>query len=363
MPTIRDIFKAYAPEDLERYPHLPPSHRKVIRAIPHGQSGQDGHRLSPCQSWGGQHRGNHSCGHRHCPQGQQHKTQQWRQHHLAKQLPGPHFLLPCTGPATLRAFIRSPQRTASAALCKAASQAIKRLAKDEPCIGTDLPGFPGILPPWGRQLPDHPHIHSIVPGGGRAKDRAQGLPSRANFFVPVKALSPISRALFKQAMANTGLLQGIDPRVWNTNWNVHSQAHPNGQTSFTYLAPSVFQVALSTRRIVSRQDRPVTFTDRKAGSSRPRTTHLDAIEFIRRFLPHVLPEGCMKVRHVGFMNTRGAIPTDTRRRMILRQHPVACKAPEGEAPAPFVVSCPTCGNPMHLVMRRWTSHQALLDTG
>jgi len=119
----------------------------------------------------------------------------------------------------------------------ASSQALKRLAQAERFIGTTLPGFPGILPTWGRQRQYHPHLHSMVPGGGLAEDRKTWLPARANFSVPVQALAPIYRALFKEAMAQAGLLAQIDPLVWHTNWNVHSQANPNGHTSFTYLAP------------------------------------------------------------------------------------------------------------------------------
>jgi hypothetical protein len=89
----------------------------------------------------------------------------------------------------------------------------------------------------GPQLQYHPHIHYIVPGGGLSKDRAAWRASRANFFVPVKALSPIYRTLFKEAMRQAGLLEPINPQAWNIPWNVHSQATPNGPLSFTYLAP------------------------------------------------------------------------------------------------------------------------------
>jgi hypothetical protein len=92
---------------------------------------------------------------------------------------------------------------------KASSEALKRLARDARFIGTDLPGFPGILHTWGRQLQYHPHIHSMVPGGGLSKDRAAWLPSRANFSVPVKALSPVYRAIFKAEM-HTGRACRID---------------------------------------------------------------------------------------------------------------------------------------------------------
>src|SRR5712691_6142651 len=363
MTTLRDIFDAFAPEYLERYPTLPTSHRKVISAIPQCQSGYDGHSLSQCQSCGEHHRVNHSCGHRHCPQCQQHTTQQWLQHHLDTQLPGPHFLLTFTVPETLRAFLRSHQRLAYHALLQAAATALKRLAKDERFSGTALPGFPGVLHPWGRQLQYHPHSHSIVPGGGLSKDRDAWLPSRAHCFVPVTALSPISRAMGTEAMTTAGLLESIDPPGWTIPWNVHSQAPPHAHSALTSLAPSVFTVALSNRRLVSRTDRPVPCTARTPGSARLRPTTLDAIEFLRRFLPPVLPDGCMKVRHCGCMQARCAIPPDTLRLMIVPAQRVDCTPTRLAHPAPCVACCPTCGGPMQVVMRLWTANRALVDTG
>jgi hypothetical protein len=363
MTTISDIFNAYAPEYLERYPHLPTAYHKVISAIQNCQTGHYGHSLYACHDCGKQHRVNHSCGNRHCPQCQHHKTQLWLHNQLAKQLPGPHFLITFTVPETLRPVIPSHQSIASQALCTASSTAIKRLAKEERCIGTPLPGFTGILHTWGRQLQYHPHIHYIVPGGGLSKDRSQWLPSRANFFVPVKALSPIYRAIFKEQMTKAGLLNEIDPQVWKTAWNVHSRANPNGHTSVKYLAPYVFKVAISNSRIVSLKDRTVTFTYRKPGSSRQRTTSLDVIEFIRRFLQHVLPHGFMKIRHFGFMKPNCAISTDTLRLLILQRLPSAFEAPHVAVPPPLVAACPTCGKPMLLVMRLWTANQVFLDTG
>jgi Transposase zinc-binding domain len=127
MTTRRDLFTAFAPESLERSPHLPASHRQVISALQHCQSGHSGHRLSQCHSGGEQHRGHHACGNRHCPQCQQHTTPPWLHHHLEQQLPGPHLLLTFTVPETLRPFLRSQQRLA----CNASSLARKRLAQDE----------------------------------------------------------------------------------------------------------------------------------------------------------------------------------------------------------------------------------------
>jgi len=363
MTTLRDLFTAFAPEYLERYPHLPISHRKVISAIQQCQSGHYGHSLSQCQNCGGQHRVNHSCGNRHCPQCQQHKTQQWLQHHLEKQLPGPHFLLTFTVPETLRPCIRSHQRLAYQAMFQASATALKRLANDERFIGTDLPGFTGVLHTWGRQLQYHPHIHYIVPGGGLSKDRTTWHPSRANFWVPVKALSPIYRALFKEEMRHAGLLEHIAPEVWTIPWNVHSQAQPHGHSAFTSLAPYVFRVALSNQRIVGLKDRTVTFTYRKVGRARLRTTQLDVMEFLRRFLQHVLPHGFVKVRHFGFLHASCAIPLATIRLMIMQGHPMGGQPTSHKPPQPRAVRCPTCGAPMRVVMRVWTSPRAFVDTG
>jgi hypothetical protein len=179
----------------------------------------------------------------------------------------------------------------------------------------------------------------------------------------VKALSPIYRAIFKEDMRQAGLLEHIDPQVWTSPWNVHSQAHPHAHAALKYLAPYVFKVAISNSRIVSLTDRTVTFTYRKPGSARPRTTSLDAIEFIRRFLQHVLPDDLIKVRHFGFLHASCAIPPDTIGLMILQAHPIDGKPTPLPHPEPIVAFCPTCGGQMRVLRRLWTSSNAFLDTG
>jgi hypothetical protein len=163
-------------------------------------------------------------------------------------------------------------------------------------------------------------------------------------------------------MSQAGLLAQIDPQVWNLPWNVHSQAGDNGHTAFTYLAPYVFRVAISNRRIVALKDHTVIFTYRKPGSARPRTTTLDVIEFIRRCLQHVLPEGFMKVRHFGFLHASCAISSDTLCRMVLQGRPIGRETPRRPHPEPLIAFCPTCGGQMRVVMRLWTSNKAFVDT-
>ena len=193
MTTLRYIFTAYGTEYLERHPHLPltpQGHPRHLRC----RTGAYGYSLYTCQNCGQQHRVYHACGNRHCPQCQHQKAQQWLHHQLHKQLPGPYFLITFTVPETLRPFCRSHPTLAYQAMFKASSEALKRLANDARFIGTNLPGFTGILHTWGRQLQYHPHIHYIVPGGGLSKDRAAWFPHE-----------PTSMSLSKPSRLSTAL--------------------------------------------------------------------------------------------------------------------------------------------------------------
>src|SRR5712691_220845 len=163
-------------------------------------------------------------------------------------------------------------------------------------------------------------------------------------------------------MHQAGLLDHIDPQVWSIPWNVHRQARHHGHSAFTSLAPYVFKVAISNHRLVSLTGRTVTFTSRKVGRARLRTAYLDVMEFLRRFLQHVLPDGFMKVRHCGFLHASCALPLATLRLMIVQAHPMAFKPMQSVSPAPLATLCATCGAPMRLVMRLWTSNRAFVDT-
>jgi hypothetical protein len=163
-------------------------------------------------------------------------------------------------------------------------------------------------------------------------------------------------------MRQAGLLEHINPQVWTIPWNIHSRANHHGHSAFAYLAPYIFKVAISNQRIVSLTDRTVTFTYRTVGSARLRTTHLDVMEFLRRFLQHVLPHGFMKVRHFGFLHASCAIPLATIRLMIVPVHPSDGKPIQHTPPQPLVARCPACGAPMRVVMRLWTSPRAFVDT-
>lgn len=366
MTTIKDIFSQFGPEYLQRHAErIPNEHRKVIQAIIDCRSGELGVTLYYCQHCGEYHLVNRSCGNRHCPNCQHHKTQKWLIKQMARSLSTHYFLITFTVPEQLRDFIRSNQQPAYNAMFEASSEALKRLANDPRFIGTDLPGFFGVLQTWGRQLQYHPHIHYIVPGGGLSNDRTRWLSSRKDFYVPVQALSPIYRAKFRDAMEKAGLLDRIDPQVWTMDWNVDSEAVGESQTSLKYLAPYVFKVAISNSRIVRVEERSVTFKYREHGTDLYRTTSLDVLEFLRRFLQHVLPHGFMKVRHYGFLSATSTVPIDTIRALIDHHSGPAVAETLPELPGP---RCPNCGGPLLRLHSTTANRQppfapALRDTG
>ena len=317
MTTIKDIFTTYGPEYIQRFgDRMPTDHHKVIDAIINCRTGHFGASIYQCTQCGENHVVCRCCGNRHCPNCQHHKSRQWLQTQLDRQLPGHHFMLTFTVPEKLRRFIRSHQRVGYAAMFAASSQTIKKLAADPKYIGADMPGFFGVLHTWGRQMPYHPHIHYIVPGGALSKTDGKWHCSRIDFFLPVKAMSKIFKAKFRDIIKNSGLYSQIDSDVWNQNWVVNCQAIGAGEHSLKYLAPYVFKVAISNSRIVKLEDRRVFFKYRKHKSNRWRTMSLEVIEFMRRFLQHVLPTGFMKVRYYGFLHPGCCVPLEKVKALI-----------------------------------------------
>jgi hypothetical protein len=353
MPTVAEVLRRHVAGYLERFcAAMPAEHKKVLRAICTCRTGELGTVVFQCLACGGRHFMARSCGNRHCPTCQQDKTKAWLEKQTCRLLPCPYFLLTFTLPEALRGFVRAHQRVAYAALFAASSGAMQKLAADPKYIGSRQCGFFGVLHTWGRTLEYHPHVHYVVPGGGVSHDGAQWLPSRADFFLPVRALSVIFRATFRDAMQAAGLLHLIDPAVWRQDWVVHSQAAGDGRSSLQYLAPYVFRVAISDRRIVSFDDQTVTFNYRKSGTNRWRTMTLDALEFIRRFLQHVLPAGFQKVRHYGFLSPHSKLSVEAVRWLVTLANGqlfVLLSQSLLVMPAPPRLRCAECGGMLCLV--------------
>jgi len=254
-----------------------------------------------------------------------------------------------TVPQNLRRFIRSHQRVGYSAIFAASSQTIKKLATDQKYIGADMPGFFGVLHTWGRQMPYHPHIHYIVPGGAFSKTDGKWHCSRIDFFLPIKAMSKIFKAKFRDIMKKSGLYLQIPSDVWNQKWIVNCQAIGAGEQSIKYLAPYVFKVAISNSRIVKVENRRVFFKYRKNKSNRWRTMTLDVMEFLRRFLQHVLPTGFMKVRYYGFLHPGSSVPLENIAALIELAFGFEIVTPKTVLEPPEPMICTNCGK--NLVFR------------
>lgn len=347
--AIQRIFQDHGDRYLqENSGRLTAQHVKAVEDIQRCGTPEAGWLVFDCADCGETHRVARSCGNRHCPVCQHAKGAEWLDRRLAEQLPTHYFMITFTVPEELNPLLLHEPRLGYGALFDAASEALKRLAADPRHVGADLPGFFGVLHTWGRTLLYHPHIHFVVPGGGISKDDGTWHSSRENFYAPGQALAKVFKGGFAERMHAAGLHDYIDPVVWRKNWVVDSQAvHRNGRGVLTYLAPYVFRTAITDSRILSYANGSVTFSYVKSGSRRTRRMTLDCMEFIRRYLLHVLPQGFMRIRRYGFMGSGCRIPHDELVSLVCAADgretgPVAS---EPVARPPF--RCPKCGGPLH----------------
>jgi Putative transposase len=233
-------------------------------------------------------------------------------------------------------------------LFRAASETLRTIAADPKHLGAEI-GFIAVLHTWGQTLLHHPHLHCLVPGGGLASDANRWIACRPGFFLPVRVLSRLFRRLFLQylrAAFEAGQLQFFATLEPLGNPNTFAQyLRPLGQTEWVvyakrpfagaeqvldYLARYTHRVAISNNRLLNIQDGQVTFGWKDyRHPGQPKTMTLEAEEFIRRFLLHVLPDGFMRIRHYGFLGNRH------RRAKIAR-----CRELLGVAPAMPIPSVP-----------------------
>jgi hypothetical protein len=327
---------------------MPSRHRTVLQTVMGCRRGGAGHHVYQCEGCGHRHVVPSGCGDRHCPNCQYGKGQAWLQRQLAARLPCNYFLITLTVPQELRGFLRRHQRVGYDALMDASAGALKKLARDQRFVGADQIGFFSVLHTWGRTLQYHPHVHMVVPGGGLSRDRTRWCSSRVDLFVHVRPLSVIYRAKFRDAMVRADLFGEIDSEVWKKPWTVNSQAVGDATGTLKYLAGYVFRVGISNNRILSAQDGRVTFRYQDSETGRMRRMTLEAGEFLRRLLQHILPRGFTKVRHYGFLSPNARVNLEHIRQMILLVYDVVTRlvAPTHQEPKPQPIPCPKCGKPL-----------------
>jgi hypothetical protein len=320
------------------------SHRRAMRDICACRTaalGGESYLCKRCQEYRYSY---HSCKNRHCPKCGNDQATAWLEKQLARLLPVGYFLVTFTLPEELRAVARSNQRIVYTILMNSAAEALQKLAWDNRFAGGRL-GIVAVLQTWTRDLRYHPHVHMIVTGGGLSADGSAFHRSSPNFLVPQGALRKIFRAKFADRLKKQ--LPDCRPpsKVWNKRWVVDLRPVGSGHSAFRYLAPYIFRIALSNKRILSLKDGIVTFQYEDAKTKRIRQQRLPAEQFISRFLQHVLPPRFRKVRYYGLFSPQRKKLLAMAQWLLPPPPPVAEPAPSETAARP-VSECPKCRYPM-----------------
>ena len=348
MVEVAEIFRAHGPEYRAKFgDRMPRSHKRAMRDILECRTPALGGEVYLCKNCDEYRYSYHSCKNRHCPKCGNDQATQWLEEQKPLLLPVVHFLVTFTLPEELRKLARANQKLIYNTLFRASSEALQKLAQDERFVGGRL-GMVGVLHTWTRALIYHPHVHYIVTGGG-LNHSGHWRSSRDDFLVPVRALSVIFRAKFRDLLKKTELFDQIDDRVWNKPWVVHSEPVGSGEAAFKYLAPYVFRVAITNKRILKLEGGRVTFKYKESASDQERFCTVSAEEFIRRFLQHVLPERFVKVRYYGLLSPGNRQLLDRARHVLgsrtdLRESnrsPAVSIHPESKL-------CPRCASEMTL---------------
>jgi predicted Zn-ribbon and HTH transcriptional regulator len=324
-PELADIFRRYGQSYRETH-CLPGAHRKVMQAVSVCRTAELGGHLKRCDSCGFEHPSYNSCRNRHCPKCQSLTKAQWLQKQSAELLPVGYFHLVFTLPHELNRLILANKKPLLALLFKAVGETLLEFGRRR--LGGTV-GIIAVLHTWDQKLKDHFHLHCLVPAGALSLDQRCWVKARRNFLFPVKALSVVFRGKFLDLLQQAGekgkieipseKLQGLRHK----NWIVYAQK-PFGspQTVLDYLGRYTHRVALSNDRILKVDNGEVTLSYRdRSDGDRKKSMTLDAHEFIRRFLLHVLPDGFMRIRHFGFLANRSKKRALARCRQLLNLDP------------------------------------------
>ena len=350
MIELAEVFRRHGAHYRDKYAgRMPFTHRLVMQAIEQCRTETMGGHVYHCQDCDEALYSYHSCKNRHCPKCQNGTAEEWLRRQTDLLLPVPYFMVTFTLPDGLRRVARSNQKLVYNFLFRASAAAVQLLARDPRFVGGQI-GMVGVLHTWTRDLHYHPHVHYLVPAGGLAEDGHSWLPARKDFLVPVKPLSILFRAKFRDALRKTGLFTLVPDETWAQGWVVHCQPVGSGVAALKYLAPYIFRVAISNNRILKLENGLVTFryTASDTGQTRYCTVAVD--EFIRRFLQHVLPKGFMKIRYYGIFSSGNR--HRLRQARILLGTCSSTQSPGGHqanaTPLEQVLRCPKCGHVMQL---------------
>ena len=318
---IADVFRRHEKEFFAKWGStLSTQQRKVFRDICDCRTAACGARVEQCDQCSDRTLRFNSCGNRHCPRCQSSARDRWLTKMARDLLPVPYCHVVFTLPSQLIPLAFQNARVIYNLLFQAASEALLTIAADPKRMGARV-GFLAVLHTWNQKLGLHPHLHCLVPAGGLSNDRSRWIHSRKRFFLPVRVLGSRFRTQFLSLLGaawRSGKLRlsgsvahlrhpaafdVLIARLKRLKWVVYAK-RPFGGPEYVlkYLARYTHRVAISSGRLISSENGKVTFRWRdSANGNEQKLMTLDAVEFIRRFLQHVLPSGFVKIRHFGFM--------------------------------------------------------------
>jgi hypothetical protein len=322
---LADIFRTHQQDFLARWnPVLSRQQRRALRDIRDCRTAVLGGHLQQCDRCGHRVILYNSCRNRHCPKCQATARARWLAQRQAELLPVPYFHVVFTLPQQIGRLALQNAKTIYNILFRAASQTLLETAADPRLLGASI-GFLAVLHTWGQNLHLHPHLHCVVPGGGISLDGSRWIACpKSSFFLPVRVLSHRFRKKFLRHLEEAfrqGTLRlsgelrplaepvgfrALCEKAAQMGWVVHVKPPFGGpQRVLKYLARYTHRVAISNHRLRSLENGRVSFDWKDyAHRSRTNTMTLDAVEFIRRFLLHVLPSGMVRIRQFGFLANR-----------------------------------------------------------
>ncbi len=334
---LATLFREYQqPFETKYADRILPSHRKAMEAIIRCRTPEAGTIHSYCTSCDKSEWHACSCGHRSCPQCQNHEVSCWLDRQREKLLPVDYFLVTFTLPAELRPLAWQHQRLVYAALFNAATQTLKAFGLNPRHLGAQM-GMTAVLHTHSRKLTHHPHIHVVTPGGG--VDVKQSLWKRTSkkYLFNEFALARVFRGKLLHEIARVGLK--VPPNI-PKKWVVDCCRAGHGESALKYLSRYLYRGVISESNILANHDGKVTFRYTDGKSKETRTEILSGEDFIWRVIQHVLPRGFHRVRDYGFLhhNARKLLHL-----LQLMLRVVIKPKPKRERPA---FCCSTCGQPM-----------------
>lgn len=390
---VADILRLYG-ETYRAASRVPPSHHKVMHDLMVCRTAHLGGHAEQCPQCGFERYAYNSCRNRHCPTCQTLTKEQWVEARQADLLPVPYFHCVFTLPHELNALVLANKRPLLTLLLRAASQTLLQFGRQN--LGGQLGGIQ-MLQTWDQTLGAHVHVHCLVPGGALADHGTRWVPTHPRFLFPVHALGTVFRTQFLDALHDStttdtfvfpeeteGLASPHGFRRFTDQlsakaWIVYAQQSLAGpEHVLDSLSRSTHRVAITNHRIVNVQDGQVHFTSRnRRQGNRVQTMTLDAHEFIRRFLLHVVPHGLQRMRHIGFLAHRCKARALRQCRALLDQ-PANPPTAEKKTVVQWIwqltgtdiTRCPHCGQgPLHRtplpalpLQPRYPSKPPLLDS-